>query len=144
MAKMIFVNLPVKDLPAAIRFYEAVGCTKNPQFSNEQAAMLVWSDTISFMLLTHDFYATFTSKPIADAHVTSEVLLCLSRDSRADVDAIVEAAAKAGGKADVGEKQDMGFMYGRSFEDSDGHILEATWMDVAAATAAMSGQHEAA
>jgi predicted lactoylglutathione lyase len=71
MAKMIFVNLPVKDLPAATRFYEAIGFEKNPQFSNEQASSMVWSDTISFMLLTHDYYGTFITRPIADAHKTS-------------------------------------------------------------------------
>jgi predicted lactoylglutathione lyase len=132
MAKMIFVNLPVKDLAAATRFYEAIGCKKNEQFSNDQAAVLVWSDTITFALLTHDHFASFTPKPIADAHRTSEVLICLSRDSREQVDAITEAAAAAGGKADIREPQDMGFMYSRAFEDPDGHVFEPMWMDVSA------------
>ena len=130
MPKMIFVNLPVKDLDAAIRFYEAIGCEKNEQFSNSQAASLVWSDTINFMLLTHDYFATFTQKPIADARKTCEVLIALSRDSREEVDTIVEAAASAGGKADIRDPQDMDFMYGRSFEDPDGHIFEPFWMDM--------------
>lgn len=136
MPKMIFVNLPVKDLAAAIRFYKAIGCEQNMQFSNDQAAMMVWSEAISFMLLTHEFFATFTSKRIADAHQSCEVLLALSRDSREEVDAITQAAATAGGKADVRPPQDMGFMYSRAFQDPDGHVFEPVWMDMAAAQAA--------
>ncbi len=135
MPKMIFVNLPVKDLAAALRFYKAIGCEQNMQFSNEQAAMMVWSETISFMLLTHEYFGTFTSKRIADAQQTCQVLLCLSRDSREDVDAITKAAAAAGGKADVRPPQDMGFMYNRAFQDPDGHVFEAVWMDMAAMNA---------
>ena len=135
MPKMIFVNLPVKDLPAATRFYKAIGCEQNMQFSNEQAAMMVWSDAISFMVLTHEFFGTFTSKRIADAQQTCQVLLALSRDSRDDVDAITQAAAAAGGKADVRPPQDMGFMYNRAFQDPDGHVFEPVWMDMAAMNA---------
>lgn len=135
MPKMIFVNLPVKDLAAATRFYKAIGCEQNMQFSNDQAAMMVWSDAISFMLLTHDYFGTFTSKRIADAQQTCEVLLALSRDSRDDVDAITQAAAAAGGKADVRPPQDMGFMYSRAFQDPDGHVFEPVWMDMAAVNA---------
>ena len=130
MTKMVFVNLPVKDLAASIGFYKAIGCEKNDQFSNDKAASMVWSDTITFMLLTHEFFATFTSKPIADAGKTCEVLICLSRDSREEVDAITEAAEAAGGAADIRPPTDMGFMYGRSFEDPDGHVFEPMWMDV--------------
>ena len=130
--QMIFINLPVSDLGRSIAFYEKIGTSKEPKFSNEAAAMMVISDTISIMLLTHPFYAGFTSKPIADAHQTSQVLLCLSRDSREAVDEIVANAGAAGGKTDVGPKQDMGgMMYGRSFEDPDGHHWEAMWMDPA-------------
>ena len=130
MTQMIFINLPVTDLDRSIAFYEGIGAAEEPKFSNESAAMMVLSDTISIMLLTHDFYATFTGKRIADAHATSEVLLCLSRDSRAGVDDIVTRAAAAGGKADVGPRQEMAeLMYGRSFEDPDGHHWEAMWMD---------------
>lgn len=136
MPKMIFVNLPVKDLAAALRFYKAIGCEQNMQFSNEQAAMMVWSEAISFMLLTHEYFGTFTAKRIADAHETCEVLLALSRDSREEVDAITQAAAAAGGKADVRPPQDMGFMYSRAFQDPDGHVFEPVWMDMAAAQAA--------
>jgi predicted lactoylglutathione lyase len=136
MAKMIFVNLPVTDVARSTAFYEAIGCEKNAQFSNEQASCMTWSDTITFMLLARPFYATFTSKKIADAHAVSETLICLSCDSREAVDAIVAKPTAAGGMADPGPTQDMGFMYGRSFEDLDGHHFEPMWMDVAAATAA--------
>ena len=94
MAKMIYVNLPVTDLVMATSFYQAIGMTRIEQFSNEQASAMRWSEEISFMLLGHAFYQTFTGKQIADAHKTSEVLLCLSRDSRSDVDAIVEAGRR--------------------------------------------------
>ena len=130
MPRMIFVNLPVEDLERSKAFYEAVGFRNEPKFSNEAAAMMVLSDTIAVMLLTHPFYATFTRKPIADARDSSQVLLCISCDSPAAVDEITEAAAAAGGTADVGPKQDMGgMMYGRSFEDPDGHHWEPMWMD---------------
>ena len=144
MPKMIFVNLPVKNLAASISFYQAIGCEKNEQFSNEEAAMMVWSDTISFMLLTHGFFSGFTPKPIADAKDTSEVLICLSRDSRADVDAITDAAAAAGGKADIRDRQDMGFMYSRAFEDPDGHVFEPMWMDLQAAFGATDSSQASA
>ena len=130
MPKMIFVNLPVADLERSKAFYEAIGFRNEPKFTNEAAAMMVLSDTISVMLLTKPFFAGFTSKPIADAHQSSQVLLCISCDSPAEVDTITEAAGSAGGKADVGPKQDMGgMMYGRSFEDPDGHHWEPMWMD---------------
>ena len=134
MSRMIFVNLPVTDLERSVRFYKAIGGRKEPKFSNDAAAMVVLSDTIHVMLLTHPFYATFTGKQIADSHQTSEVLIALSCASPADVDAMVDAAATAGGKADPGPKQDMGgMMYGRSFEDPDGHHWEPHWMEVKAA-----------
>ena len=128
-AATIFVNLPVEDLDHSKRFYEAIGARNEPKFSNEAGAMMVLSDTVHVMLLTKPFYSTFTSKPIADAHKSSQVLLCVSCDSPAEVDRLVEAAASAGGKADPGPKQDMGgMMYGRSFEDPDGHHWEPMWM----------------
>lgn len=132
MARMIFVNLPVTNLARSIGFYKAIGAEQNLKFSNEQAAMMVFSDTISVMLLTHDFFAGFTSKPIADAHKTSQMLLCLSCDDRAGVDAITEQALAAGGR-EARDPQDMGMMYSRSFEDPDGHIWEPMWMDAEAA-----------
>lgn len=130
MTKNIYVNLPVQDLAASIRFYEAIGCEKNNQFSNDVAASMVWSDTINFMLLTHEFFATFTPKKIADAGKSCEVLICLSCNSREEVDAITEAAATAGGTVDIRSPTDMDFMYGRSFEDVDGHVFEPMWMDI--------------
>ena len=129
MSKLIFVNLPVTDLARSTAFYEAVGFAKNPKFSNEQASCMVWSDTIHFMLLRHDFWKTFTDKEIVDAPKAAQVLLCLTRDSRDEVDAMVAQAGAAGGTLDPTPVQDMGFMYGRSFEDPDGHIFEISWMD---------------
>jgi predicted lactoylglutathione lyase len=143
MSKLIFVNLPVADLPAARAFYEAIGAANNPQFTDETAACMVFSETIHVMLLTHDKFSQFTPKKIADAHATSEVLICISADSRAAVDDITEKALAAGGR-EPRDPQDHGFMYGRSFEDLDGHIWEPMWMDMAAATEAMAQQPEAA
>lgn len=129
MPKMIFVNLPVKDLAASTRFYEAIGCRKNEQFSGETAASMVWSEEITFQLLTRDYFGTFTAKQIPDAHATCQVLLCLSCDSREEVDQLAEAAAGAGGKANIRDPMDLGFMYNRAAEDPDGHVLELAWMD---------------
>ena len=143
MPKLIFVNLPVSDLQRSIRFYLALGAEQNHQFSDDTAACMVLSETIHVMILTHDKYRQFTPKPIADAHATSQVLLCVSADSRDDVDATVGKAAAAGGKADPGAVQDHGFMYGRSFEDPDGHHWEVMWMDIEAAKAAMCPPAEA-
>ena len=133
MPKTIFLNLPVADLGRSVAFYEGIGATRNPQFSNDKAACMVLSDTIFVMLLTHPFYSGFTSKPIADAHASSQALFCVSEESREAVDATVERAGGAGGKADPGPTQDHGFMYGRSFEDPDGHHWEVMWMDAAQA-----------
>lgn len=136
MSKLIFINLPVRDLEAATRFYERIGAEKNAQFSDETAACMVLSDVIHVMLLTHDKFSGFTPKAIADSRRTTEVLLSLSADSRAAVDDLVAQAAAGGGQPDPGPKQDHGFMYGRSFEDPDGHIWEVFWMDMEAAMAA--------
>ena len=130
MTKTIFINLPVTNLARSMAFSEAVGFTNNPMFTNEQAAAMAWSDEIVVMLLTHDFWKTFTSKAIPDAANTAQVLLCLSQDSKEAVEEIVGKAVGAGGKADPTPKQDMGFMFGRSFEDPDGHIWENVWMNM--------------
>ena len=130
MPKQIFINLPVRDLPKAKAFYEAIGAVNNPQFSDDTGVCMVVSDTIFVMLLTHAKWAFFTQKPIADARQASEVMLALSTDDRKAVDALVVAAGANGGKADVNPPQDHGFMYGRSFEDVDGHIWEAFFMDM--------------
>ena len=138
MPKLIFVNLPVADLSRADAFYESIGAVKNAQFSDHTASCMVFSETIHAMLLTHDKFRQFTPKAIANAKETTEVLICLSADSREAVDEMVDRAGQAGGKTDPGPKQDFGFMYGRSFEDPDGHIWEVMWMDVEAAKTAMA------
>lgn len=140
MTKLIFVNLPVTDLARATAFYQAIGATRNPQFSDDTASCMVFSDTIHAMLLTHDKFRQFTPKKIADAKASSEVLICLSADSRVAVDDVVTKGARAGGTADPAPKQDFGFMYGRSLEDPDGHIWEVMWMDVDAARNAQARQ----
>lgn len=133
MTRLIFVNLPVADLARATDFYQAIGAVKNEQFCDGTASCMVLSDTIHVMLLTHDKFRQFTPKPIADARTTSEVLLAISAESRAAVDALVGKAGAASGGIDPCPQQDYGFMYGRSFEDPDGHIWEVIWMDVEAA-----------
>ena len=132
MSQMIFVNLPVTDLARSKAFYEAIGATNNPQFTDETAAMMSFSPEVNVMLLTHDKWRQFTSKTIPDAKSHAQVLLALSRDSREEVDAITADAERQGVTIDPTPKQDFGWMYGRSFEDPDGHIWEVMWMDVAA------------
>ena len=131
MARMIFVNLPVTNLAASMAFYEALGFTNNPQFTDDTAACMVWSEAINVMLLTHDKWRTFTSRPIPP-RTSSEVLLALSLESREAVDAMNEAAAAHGGTADINPTQDLGFMYNRNLADPDGHVWEAFWMDMSA------------
>ena len=133
MSEMIFVNLPVRDLAAARRFYEAIGARNEPKFTDETAAAMKFSDTIFFMLLTHEKYRTFTPLPIADAREKSAVMLALSRDSRDAVDAAISAGVAAGGTADPAKPQDYGQMYLRSLLDPDGHHFELMWMAPAAA-----------
>lgn len=143
MPQKIFINLPITNLERSVAFYQAVGGRKEPKFSNDSAAMIVLSDVIHVMLLKHDFYATFTNKPIADAHRSSQMILCLSADNVEQVDAMVDKAASAGGKGDPGPRQDMGgMMYGRSFEDPDGHHWEVMWMDSVAAEAGAASFEE--
>lgn len=131
MTKMIFVNLPVKELQASVKFYEALGMKNNPQFSDDSAACMVWSDTIYIMLLTHDRWRTFTTRPIPSAD-SSEVMLALSCDDREMVDRLNELAEQHGGTADINPKQDLGFMYNRNVADLDGHVWEMFWMDPSA------------
>ena len=133
MSKMIFVNLPVSDLPGSRRFLEALGAVNEPKFTDDTAACMTLSESIHVMLLTRDKFAGFTPLPIADAKAATQVLLCLSADSRESVDTTVERAVAAGGTADPAPKQDYGVMYGRSVADPDGHIWEIMWMDAAAA-----------
>lgn len=129
MSKTIFVNLPVADLAASTRFYEALGCSKNDQFSDASASSMVWSDQITFQLLTRDYFQTFTAKPVGEARNSCPIMIALSADSREGVDRIVETAAGAGGQADPREPMDLGFMYNRAVEDPDGHVLEFVWMN---------------
>jgi hypothetical protein len=130
MATKIFVNLPVKQLDRSIAFFRQLGFSFNPQFTDETAACMVITADIYAMLLTHPKFAEFTSKPIADATATTEVLTALSVDSRAEVDRIADAALRAGG-TEARAPMDYGFMFGRSFNDPDGHIWEIIWMDPA-------------
>ena len=142
MPKMIFVNLPVSDLAASRRFLEALGAVNEPRFTDETAACMTISETIHVMLLTHAKFAGFTPRPISDANAGTEMLLCLSADSRESVDATVERAVAAGGTADPAPRQDYGVMYGRSVSDPDGHIWEIMWMDAAAAEQGASAVDE--
>lgn len=135
MPKMIFVNLPVTDLPASIAFYEALGFEQNPQFSDDTAACMVWSEAIHAMLLTHPKWRSFTDRPLPAAGATG-VMLALAMDSRESVDAMNAAAAAHGGQADANPVQDLGFMYGRDLADPDGHLWGPFWMDPAAMPAA--------
>ncbi|WP_405923824.1 VOC family protein [Streptomyces sp. NBC_00035] len=129
--QMIFVNLAVNDVETSKKFFTGLGYTINPQFSTDDCACVVISDTIVAMMLSKQRYADFTKKEIADSTKTSEVLLCLSSESREKVDELVDGAIAAGGSAS-GETQDHGFMYGRAFDDPDGHTWEVMWMDPAA------------
>ena len=138
MSRLIFVNFPVSNVAQAIKFYEAIGATKNEMFSDETAACMVLSEVIHVMVLSHEKFRQFTPKSIADARSVSEVLVCISASDKQEVDAIVSKAENAGGKADPSAVQDYGFMYGRSFEDLDGHIWEVMWMDMEAAKQAMA------
>lgn len=130
MVKAIYVNLQVSDLARSKAFFEALGFAFNPQFTNEQAAALVISDTICAMLHTRESILRFTKKELVDARSSTEVLLALQVESREEVDALVTKALEHGGRQ-AREAADHGFMYERSFEDPDGHVWEAFWMDPA-------------
>jgi predicted lactoylglutathione lyase len=132
MARQIFVNLPIADMERSKAFFAALGFSFNPQFTNDQGACMVISDTIYAMLLVKPFFKTFIDTEIADATKTTEVLTCLSCDSRAEVDELVKKAVAAGGKPHR-QPQDHGFMYGHGFTDPDGHVWELVYMDPNAA-----------
>ena len=131
MSRMIFINLPVKDLAASMTFYTALGFRNNAQFTDETAACMVWSEAINVMLLTHAKWRTFTSRPIPPAS-SSEVMLALTCGTREAVDGMNATAAANGGTADINPVQDLGFMYNRNLADPDGHVWEAFWMDMSA------------
>ena len=131
MTQMIFVNLPVVNLAKSMAFYEAMGFTNNPQFTDDTAACMVLSDAIYVMLLTHGKWKSFTDRPIPKAS-SSEVMLALTCENRDAVNALVDAGAKAGGTADVNPPQDHGFMFQRTIVDPDGHLWEPFFMDMGA------------
>lgn len=128
MATQVFINLPVKDLDKTKTFFAALGYTFNEQFTNENAACMVISESIYAMLLVEPFFKSFIDKEIVDATKSTEVLIALSTDSRAEVDDLVNKAVAAGG-TETRPAQDHGFMYTRSFNDLDGHIWEIFWMN---------------
>ena len=128
---MIFVSLPVTDLKRSIAFYQAVGFEQNPQFSDDTAACMVWSEAIYVMVLTHAKWRTFTDRPFPPSG-SAGMMLSLAMEGRDAVDAMNRAAATHGGQADVNPAQDLGFMYSRDLADPDGHMWSAFWMDPAA------------
>ncbi|MGW2296951.1 VOC family protein [Streptomyces violaceorubidus] len=130
--QMIFVNLATNDLDASKKFFTGLGYEINAQFSDDSTASIPLSDTIVVMVHTPQKYREFTKKEIVDSTKSSEVLIALSAESREKVDELVEKAVAAGGSVS-GETQDHGFMYGRAFDDVDGHTFEVVWMDPAAA-----------
>lgn len=129
MAKTIFVSLPITNLKVSVAFYKALGFEQNLQLSDDTAgACMVWSEAIQVMLVTHAKWRTFTQRPLPPPG-TAGLMLSLTLDSRAAVDAMNAAAAAHGGKADVNPAEDMGFMYTRDLADPDGHMWAALWMD---------------
>lgn len=130
MATKIFVNLPVRDLARSVEFFTRVGYTFDARFTDENATCMVIGEDIYAMLLVEPFFRTFTRKEIADTSTTTEVIVALSADSRGQVDEIVDRAFAAGATP-ASETNDQGFMYGRSYQDLDGHIWEVMWMDPA-------------
>lgn len=134
MSTLIFINLPVRELPASKAFYVALGYRINEQFTDDTGACVVVSDIIHVMLLTYAKFAGFTPKPICDAKQGTEVINAMSCASRAQVDDMVRKAVAAG-RSTYNEPQDHGFMYGHGYADPDGHIWEVFWMDPAAAPA---------
>jgi predicted lactoylglutathione lyase len=132
MTTQIFVNLPVKDLPRATEFYKALGYEQNPEYSDENASCIVVSDTIIVMLLTEQYFSTFTGKPVSDASAQTEVILAVSAESKDAVDSLAAKAVAAGG-SEPRAPSDLGFMYSRAFHDLDGHLWETAWMDPNAA-----------
>ena len=128
----IFVNIPTSDLERSKAFYTALGAGINPLFTDENAACIVWDENVFFMVLTKEYFATFTDKQVVDTKTHAQALIALSRDTREDVDKIL-AAGLAGGGSEPRDAQDLGFMYSRDLEDPDGNILEFLYMDQAAA-----------
>ncbi|MCR2813200.1 glyoxalase [Microbacterium sp. zg.Y1090] len=128
----IFVNLPTADLDRCKAFYTALGAEINPMFTDENAACVAWGDGVYFMMLTREFFATFTPKPVADPAATAQVMVGLSRASNDDVDAVMATGLAAGG-TEPREPENLGFMYSRDLEDPDGNVLSFFYMDPVAA-----------
>ena len=128
MSTKIFVNLPVKDLNKTVEFFTKLGFTFNPQFTNENATCMIVGEDIFVMLLVERFFKTFTKKEICDATKDAEVIIALSAESREKVDQMINKVVEAGG-LESSEPQDQGWMYGRSFQDIDGHLWEIIHMD---------------
>ena len=131
MATKIFVNLPVKNLNRAVEFFTKLGFKFNPQFTDENATCMIVGEDIFVMLLVENFFKTFTKKEISDATKSTEVILAITADSREEVDEMINKVIKAGG-VEPNEPQDHGWMYGRSFQDVDGHLWEVFYMDSSA------------
>lgn len=128
MSRMIFVNLPVQDLAKSVDFFTRLGFTFNRQFTDENATCMVVSEQACVMLVVRPFFATFTTKDLADSTTQTEAILAVSAESREEVDTLVDRALALGGSV-VKEPMDQGVMYGRSFYDLDGHAWEVMWMD---------------
>lgn len=135
MSRKIFVNLPIQDMARSQAFFRALGFEFNPAFTNDQGACMVVSDDIFVMLLVKPFFQTFTTKPVADATQTTEVLISLSCESRAEVDELVQKALAAGATAPKAAVDHGGFMYQHGFHDLDGHVWELAYMNMSAAPA---------
>ena len=129
MTTKMFVNLPVKDLGKSVKFFTALGFKFNPQFTDENATCMIVSEENFVMLLVENYFKTFTPKPVSDARKSTEVLICLSADSRQDIDEMVGKAVAAGA-ATPRPAQDLGFMYQHGFEDLDGHLWELAFMNL--------------
>ena len=129
MSKKIFVNLPVKDLDRSVAFFTKLGYNFNAQFTNENATSMVISEDIYIMLLVEKFFQTFTKQEISDAHKATEAIICLSAESREEVDELIKKAIAAGATTPL-EPQDMGFMYSHGYQDLDGHLWEVAYMDL--------------
>ena len=132
MSTSIFVNLPTTDLERAKTFYTALGFTINPLFTDENAACVVFSDTVYFMVLTKDYFGTFTDKQVVDPKTQAQAFIALTRESREDVDDVLAKGLDNGG-IEPRDVQDLGFMYSRDLEDPDGNILSFLYMEPAAA-----------
>ncbi|PVB41766.1 VOC family protein [Mycobacteroides abscessus] len=130
MSRMLFVNIPIANAAASRKFFDHLGFSFNDQFCDENTLCMAVNEQSWVMMLEHDRFRGFIADDIADTSKSREVLLCVSADSRAGVDELVDAALAAGG-VDWMRAQELGFMYGRSFRDLDGHVWEVSWMDPA-------------